>query len=342
MKKVLCLLAAAAGAALLCGCSIDSQGFYSEEKAGQGADAEAAVLQTGSGVIQARTPSTDIAGCNTFTEILDRKYGHGSGYTNFELDGTDVLLISDSLFDLGTGEYASTGTEVYCYEDGAPKYLGYVKSGGSANPLSVAGRKLYAAGHHYISKVSVVNEELVTLEEAWETFDDKGNVTYHYSANDGMDYSKMKSEDAAPEFDRLIDEYMNAEILRFDQVVAPVYTERDYSMGGPAGNGVSTIYSSSDIDEAAEIVRETIAGWDRIELLSLDYGGDEQVTEENLRWMNQLRPDRNYTDVIEMVTSFKTPEDATGAWEPDMEYVGYQWWLARTADGKWELLTWGY
>ena len=31
-----------------------------------------------------------------------------------------------------------------------------------------------------------------------------------------------------------------------------------------------------------------------------------------------------------------------GAWEPDTEYTDYQWWLARTQDGGWQLLSWGY
>ena len=31
-----------------------------------------------------------------------------------------------------------------------------------------------------------------------------------------------------------------------------------------------------------------------------------------------------------------------GAWEPDAEYNDWQWWLARSADGGWDLLTWGF
>ena len=29
-------------------------------------------------------------------------------------------------------------------------------------------------------------------------------------------------------------------------------------------------------------------------------------------------------------------------WEADKEYTDWEWWLARTADGGWQLLTWGY
>ncbi len=31
-----------------------------------------------------------------------------------------------------------------------------------------------------------------------------------------------------------------------------------------------------------------------------------------------------------------------GAWEADKEYEDYEWWLARTDGGEWELKTSGY
>jgi D-alanyl-D-alanine carboxypeptidase len=31
-----------------------------------------------------------------------------------------------------------------------------------------------------------------------------------------------------------------------------------------------------------------------------------------------------------------------GAWEADREYTDYQWWLARSADGGWDIVTFGY
>ena len=46
--------------------------------------------------------------------------------------------------------------------------------------------------------------------------------------------------------------------------------------------------------------------------------------------------------MIEFLTDFHSPVEGGGAWEPDTEYTDYQWWLAREADGGWELLSWGY
>ena len=28
--------------------------------------------------------------------------------------------------------------------------------------------------------------------------------------------------------------------------------------------------------------------------------------------------------------------------KPDTEYTDYQWWLARTENGDWEIVSWGY
>ena len=39
---------------------------------------------------------------------------------------------------------------------------------------------------------------------------------------------------------------------------------------------------------------------------------------------------------------FHTAPDAGGAWEQDLEYTDWQWWLARTQDGGWEIVTNGY
>jgi D-alanyl-D-alanine carboxypeptidase len=62
--------------------------------------------------------------------------------------------------------------------------------------------------------------------------------------------------------------------------------------------------------------------------------------------MNELKEGQNYTQCIEFITDFHSPvedeEVKDTAWEKDKEYTDYQWWLARTDGGEWELLTWGY
>lgn len=89
-------------------------------------------------------------------------------------------------------------------------------------------------------------------------------------------------------------------------------------------------------------VKCKFASWAGCELHSLRYAGDACNSAENLKWLNSLDEGKNYVQAIELLTDFHSPKTAYGAWEEDQEYTDYQWWLARTADGGWQLLSWGY
>ena len=108
--------------------------------------------------------------------------------------------------------------------------------------------------------------------------------------------------------------------------------------------GDSKLYTRADLEEAAVQVKCEFAKFAGCELHSLRYAGDGCSTEENLKWMNELDEGKNYTQVVEILTDFHSPvtEDKPSAWSLDTEYTDYQWWLARTDDGGWQLLTNGY
>ena len=105
--------------------------------------------------------------------------------------------------------------------------------------------------------------------------------------------------------------------------------------------GASALYTKEDLDEAIVQIKCRFAGFG-CELHSISYAGDGANNAENLAWMNELDPGKGYTQVCEFLSDFHTPADAEGAWEPDTEYTSWQWWLARTEDGGWQLLTFGY
>ena len=105
--------------------------------------------------------------------------------------------------------------------------------------------------------------------------------------------------------------------------------------------GTSEIYSPEDLDKAAQAVRTGFEEFDGCTLHRIRYGGDENCTEENLKWLNELNPDGNYTQVAEFVTDFYSAVE-NGAWEADTEYTDFQWWLARTDGGDWEVVSRGY
>ncbi len=110
----------------------------------------------------------------------------------------------------------------------------------------------------------------------------------------------------------------------------------------PELSAESELYTREELEDAAALAVAELDSWEVCELHSLRYAGDACCTEENLQWMHELRPDGNYTQIAEFLTDFHTAPDAGGAWEPDTEYTDYQWWLARSEGGAWELLSWGY
>ena len=63
-------------------------------------------------------------------------------------------------------------------------------------------------------------------------------------------------------------------------------------------------------------------------------------SEENLAWLNSLVEGGEFTQAAEFLMDFHSPvEDGPYAWEPDTEYTDYQWWLARTENGDWEIVS---
>lgn len=108
--------------------------------------------------------------------------------------------------------------------------------------------------------------------------------------------------------------------------------------------GTSAVFTPEELAEAAVQVKCKFASFAGCELHSLSYAGDECNTEENLAWMNRLDESNEFVRVAAFVSDFHSPlrpaeEDSL---EPDTEYTGWQWWLACTAEGAWQLLTWGY
>lgn len=112
--------------------------------------------------------------------------------------------------------------------------------------------------------------------------------------------------------------------------------------------GQSIKYSKQDMDDAIEVIKQEFTSWPGgCVLHSISYSSDEECnTPDNIKWMNELAKDNDIngelTDCIMFKTNFHSPVNGGGAWEADKEYTDYQWWLARTQDGSWNLMTNGY
>ena len=103
----------------------------------------------------------------------------------------------------------------------------------------------------------------------------------------------------------------------------------------------SALYTKADMDAAVALILAQFGEWDGFELHSVIYAGDACCSGENLSRMNEPGRGEDYTQCISFLSDFRSPADAGGDWKPDTEYTDWQWWLARTAGGDWELLSRG-
>ena len=104
---------------------------------------------------------------------------------------------------------------------------------------------------------------------------------------------------------------------------------------------VTEIYNPEDINAAIALIHAEFDGWGGWEIKSIRYAGDAANNAENIEWLNGLK-EKEYAQCMELLMDLHTPADVKGALEPDTDYTDYQWWLARTEGGDWELITWGY
>ena len=105
----------------------------------------------------------------------------------------------------------------------------------------------------------------------------------------------------------------------------------------------STVYTQEELYDALLAVKCKFAAWADCELHAIRYAGDETNTAENVSWLNSLNEGTEYVQAAEFLMDFHSPVDpGPSAWEPDTEYTDYQWWLARSEGGGWEIVTGGY
>ena len=107
--------------------------------------------------------------------------------------------------------------------------------------------------------------------------------------------------------------------------------------------GASDLFTLEERTEAAIQVKCHFAARKGCELHTLAYAGDEQSSADNLAWVNEIAdPAEKFVDVIEFVAGFRSPAEDSGTLEPDTEYENYQFWLARTENDGWEIVSFGY
>lgn len=105
--------------------------------------------------------------------------------------------------------------------------------------------------------------------------------------------------------------------------------------------GKSGIYSKQDMDSAVNVTKKKFTEWDGCELHSITYKGDS-ISKDNVGYCNSLKEGAGFTECIVFESSFHSPQNGGDGFNPDEEYTGWSWHLARKDDGAWILLAWGY
>jgi D-alanyl-D-alanine carboxypeptidase len=106
--------------------------------------------------------------------------------------------------------------------------------------------------------------------------------------------------------------------------------------------GNSDLYTLEELEEAAVQVKCQFASFTGCQLHTLRYAGDAYNTPEELASLNHGNKGEPYTQVAKFLSDFDGPEKGSEVWEPGEKIKDYEWWLARTANGGWQLVTWGY
>ena len=100
--------------------------------------------------------------------------------------------------------------------------------------------------------------------------------------------------------------------------------------------------------EERELVEKTSDPSDaRKTMLKISENGIKRIEEHRNNFIDFFSSvidrigEEKFTQFIEFESSFRSPKNGGGAWQPNKEY-GWVWCLARSDNGKWKLMTWGY
>ncbi len=106
--------------------------------------------------------------------------------------------------------------------------------------------------------------------------------------------------------------------------------------------GNSELYSKADMNAAIRVIKQEFRTWDGCKLYTIRYTNDE-LCQKELDYCNSLAKDGQiFTECIIFKSDFRSPLFNAGAWNPGEIYYGWTWYLARTNNGNWVLLTSGY
>ncbi|MCR4924575.1 MAG: hypothetical protein K5931_11260 [Lachnospiraceae bacterium] len=165
------------------------------------------------------TEIVDITGCESLDQIIE-KLPEGSAYSKGKISDKDVLFVAEEVYDLDLEDKESLGAidaDIYLIsEDGAPVHADYVSAGGTAYPLTIADKKLYVAGPHFIRRMILEDDKMLIEEEVYIEYDENGNPTYGLYSDTEEVKEPLLEDDSR--YDALNDEFFGGEKVIFSKV----------------------------------------------------------------------------------------------------------------------------
>lgn len=188
----------------------------------------------------------------------------------------------------------------------------------------------------------VENEDMIQYTDIWATIHSKlADYGFILRYLDGEEH--ITGYGYEPWHIRYIDD---ADIAK--EITAKGITLEEY-LGAYTGGevsvdcGASEIYTEEELKDAVIQIKCKFAFWGDFDLKSIRYIGDDSASAEKLAWLNEIEPDAGYTQCAGFLMDFHTPaEIGELTLNADSDYTDYGWWLARTADSGWEIVTFGY
>ncbi len=189
-----------------------------------------------------------------------------------------------------------------------------------------------------------LNEDMVRYPEIWEKIHEK-LPEYGFILRYLEDKEHITGYGYEPWHIRYIDDPDTAGEIMSKGITLEEYLGAVKSSDVTIDYGASDLYTEEELKEAVVQIKCQFASWEGCELHSIRYAGDACNSEDNISWMNelgQLEDGKKYVQCAEFLMDLHSPVEGGGVWEADMEYKDYQWWLARTEDGGWDVLSTGY
>lgn len=124
-----------------------------------------------------------------------------------------ILLVTGGTYQYEDTIEACLDCEVYYAWDGKAETLGSLESMGTAYPIAYDKDGIYAGGPHFMVRYVLDGEkkQLVVAEYASEVFDENGNATYTYSAENGEEQEVVDDSYIKDLFER----YSKAAVVNF-------------------------------------------------------------------------------------------------------------------------------